>query len=87
MKTGNVLMLVAAAALPLSFWALAPSGAEWAGTDDRVGELAQPAGRALLEGPQWTPGAERLLFFGQATAGAALLAGSLWRMKARRGRN
>jgi len=87
MKKGNVVMLVAAVALPLSFWALAPAGTEWAGTDDRVGELAQPAGRALLEGPAWTPATERLLFFGQATAGAALLAGSVWRMKARRGRN
>lgn len=75
-----------ALAVPLAFWLAAPADAEWAGTDDRMGELAAPAGKRLFEAPELAAGTEQLLFLAQAGAGAALLAGSVWLMKARGGR-
>jgi ABC-type cobalt transport system substrate-binding protein len=83
----DVLWLMAAAAIPLLLWSAAPEGAEWAGTDDRVGEMITPAGRPMIAAPAWSADAERLLFLGQAGLGWALLAGSLWRMKSRGGRD
>ena len=74
-----------AATVPLALWWAAPEGAEWAGADDRMGELAAPAGRELLAGPEWSASTERYLFWGQAAAGAALLGGSMVALRRRRG--
>jgi hypothetical protein len=77
--------VVAAAVLPLLFWWFAPPGAQWAGSDDRVAELASPAGRELLPGPEWSASTERYLFLMQAAAGVVLFGGSLAALRRRRG--
>jgi ABC-type cobalt transport system substrate-binding protein len=87
MMQRNLAWLAVALAVPMLFWLIAPPGADWAGTDDRMGELAQPAGAALFSAPEWAPQTEQLLFLAQAGAGAAILAGSLWMMKSRRGQD
>ncbi|MFN7649313.1 MAG: hypothetical protein ACK5UT_17570 [Acidobacteriota bacterium] len=77
--------VVAAMAVPLLLWWFAPPGAQWAGADDRVAELASPAGRELLPGPEWSASTERYLFLMQAAAGVVLFGGSLAALRRRRG--
>lgn len=84
MNRAQIAWLGTALAVPLVFWLAAPRGAEWTGSDDRLGELAKPAGRPLFAAPEHTPGTERALFLVQAITGGALLAGSLRSMKRRR---
>jgi ABC-type cobalt transport system substrate-binding protein len=81
----NLAWLALALAVPTLFWVIAPAGVDWAGTDDRMGELANPAGVPIFPAPEWTPETEQFLFLAQAGVGAAILAGSLWIMKSRRG--
>jgi len=77
--------VMAAALVPASLWWYAPKGAEWAGSDDRMGELVAPAGRELLPGPEWSADTERYLFWAQAAAGVALFGGSVAALRRRRG--
>lgn len=86
MNRRNVLWLAAAVALPALLWLAAPRNASWAATDDRLREIATPAGVPLVGAPQWAPQTERALFLSQAATGIALLAASLRRMKTRRKR-
>lgn len=76
--------LAVAAAVPLGCWVFAPANASWAGTDDRIGELAQPAGSPLVNGPEWSPATERVLFLSQSGLGCLLLGGSIWALHKRR---
>ncbi len=87
MRRRNLWWLVIALLVPLMMWVAGPAGAEWAGTDDRIGELIEPAGTRLFDAPEWSGEAEQFLFLGQAGLGAVILAGSLWRMKTRRGQD
>jgi ABC-type cobalt transport system substrate-binding protein len=83
-QRSTLVWLGVAVAIPLLFWWFAPPGAEWAGTDDRMGELATPARQSLLEGPEWTPSTERALFLAQAATGSGLLGCSIWALRRRR---
>jgi hypothetical protein len=74
-----------AAVVPLLLWWVAPAGSDWAGSDDRIAEVAAPAGRELLAGPEWSVSTERYLFLAQAAAGVALFGGSVAALRRRRG--
>ncbi len=73
-----------AAAIPAGIWWMTPAGASWEGTDDRMGEYARPAGRALYAGPEWSEGTERGLFLLQAAMGAGLAVACARRAKGER---
>jgi hypothetical protein len=77
--------VAAAAVVPLLLWWFAPPGAQWAGSDDRIAELAAPAGKELLPGPEWSASTERYHFLAQAAAGVVLFGGSLVALRRRRG--
>lgn len=74
-----------AAVVPLLLWWIAPAGSEWVGSDDRIAEIAAPAGQELLAGPEWSVTTERCLFLAQAAVGAALFGGSVAALRRRRG--
>ena len=84
-RVALVVWLALAAVVPMALWWMAPADAGWAGSDDRMGELASPAGHTLLTGPEWSPETERMLFWAQASAGALLLGGSVWALRRRVG--